>query len=99
MAVTEDSFKGEFPQYATSSRVAQCLAQAEIRVGEAWGELRDEGIKYLTAHLLAIDPLSESATRATAANGAANFGKTTWLTEFERLQACARAGFFGTAGG
>lgn len=100
MTVTRAQFLADFPQFdeADTDLVDAKLAVAVRRVGTAWGDLQDDGIKYLTAHLLAIDPRSETAARAPATAGADNWSKTTYLREFERLRDEARCGFFGTVG-
>lgn len=50
---------GRFPEFALAppSTVAACIAEAEARTpAEVWGSLRDQGVLYLAAHLLAMSP-------------------------------------------
>lgn len=101
MTVTRASFLAAFPVYTNTPTglIDARLAEAQRRVGPLWGDLQDDGVSYLTAHLLAIDPMGESAARSNAMNGALNYGRTTYLVEFERLQSFARCDMFGTVGG
>lgn len=61
MAVTAADFTtgGRFPEFfgAPAASVAACIAEAEARTPEdVWGSLRDQGVLYLAAHLLAMSP-------------------------------------------
>jgi len=98
MTVTRASFLAEFPQFDETDvdLIDAKLATAARRVGTSWGDLQDDGIKYLTAHMLAIDPRGEASARAPSTAGADNWSKTTYLAEFNRLKEEARAGFFGS---
>jgi hypothetical protein len=98
MAVTRAQFLADFPQFdeADVDLVDSRLATAARRVGAAWGDLQDDGIKYLTAHMLALDPRGEASARAPGTAGSDNWSKTTYLVEFERLRDEARSGFFGS---
>lgn len=101
MTVTRASFRANYPVYDNTSDalVDARLADAQLEVGTPWGTFQDAATMLLTAHLLAIDPLGESAARSSAANGADNYGSSTYLKAFERMRATARGGFFGAVGG
>ena len=55
MAVTAATIKALFPEFQSlpAARIDLFIDQAEKRVSsEAWGDTSDDGISYLTAHLL-----------------------------------------------
>ncbi len=57
MAVTPTQFKDEFPEFATLTDpdVQLFIDQAERRTARTnWGVKADDGVKYLTAHLLTM---------------------------------------------
>ncbi len=91
-APTPAEFKVEFAEFRfISDQVVQAkLDAAYRRVGDSWGEVRDDGAKLLAAHLLAMSPLAEPSRKAAGATG-----DTTYLTEFERLRSQVR--IWGTA--
>lgn len=67
MAVTPSSIKLLFPELASvlDDRVSLFIAMAERRVSrDAWGSRADDGVSYLTAHLL-----TQSAAGAKAKAG------------------------------
>lgn len=100
MTVTRASFLAEFGAFSEADPclVDAKLAEAKRRVGSSWGDLQDDGVKYLTAHLLASSPLVEGSALAPGTAGSDNWSKTVYLQEFHRIQSEARAGFFGTVG-
>lgn len=80
-------FKAEYAEFRllTDPVVQAKLDQAYRRVGESWGELRDDGAKLLTAHLLASSPLGEPSSRSV--KGEKDSGsRTSYLDEFQRIQ-------------
>lgn len=83
-APTPSEFKEEFSEFRllTDEVVQAKLDAAYRRVGDSWGELRDDGAKLLAAHLLAISPLGEPSTRGVKTGNAA---RTVYLEEWERM--------------
>lgn len=81
---TPSEFKAEYAEFRLlSDEVVQAkLDAAYRRVGESWGDLRDDGAKLLAAHLLAISPLGEPSTRSVKGPAGA---RTVYLDEFERM--------------
>jgi len=64
VAVTVDIIYTEFPEMARAKRdiVAAKLADAEAMTAqEQFGDLRDQRVKYLTCHLVALAPGGEFA--------------------------------------
>lgn len=88
---TPPEFRAEFPAFRLlSDTVVQAkLDVAYRRVGDSWGALRDDGAKYLAAHLLSVDPMAEPSAKSTRAGN-----RTTYLDEYERMLQQAR--IFGT---
>lgn len=102
MALTVAEFRAQFVAFASSpsdARVQSKLDLAYLRVGDAWGDLRDYGAGYLAAHMIALDPMAENSALAAPANGASNYSASFYLKEYERLRDEARGGFFGAVGG
>lgn len=102
MAVTYSQFVQEYSQFQDPNRkvkVEAALRDAAIKVGTAFGEFQDGGIMLWAAHVLSNDPMAESATLATAMNGANNFGSSRYKVLFDELVASARGGFFGAVSG
>lgn len=93
MPVTPSQFKEEYAEFAGASDalVQAKLDEAYLRVGEPWGPFRDVGAKKLAAHLLWISPLTEPSDRTSPEDTSSDY-----LRDFEKLEATARVGFFGT---
>lgn len=85
-APTPSEFKTEFAEFRLlpDDVVQAKLDAAYRRVGDSWGELRDDGAKLLAAHLLASSPLGEPSNRSVKSAGGAG-GKTVYLEEWERM--------------
>lgn len=59
MPVSAADFVARFPEFtgAGTPLVERCIAEAERRTSDVvWGDLRDDGVRYLAAHLLACSP-------------------------------------------
>ena len=57
--MTAAEFRAIFPAFsrASDALIEERLAQAERRTpGAIWGDLQEDGVKYLAAHLLALEP-------------------------------------------
>lgn len=83
MAVTVQRFLKAFPTFKKSPKelVEQKLLAAGLRVEAAtWGALADQGVMYLTAHLLSDSPDGEQA-RLKKENRV-----TMYLLEFQRMR-------------
>lgn len=63
MPVTVGQIQAEFPEFASTdpALVGFKLADAERLVGLGFGELRDDAVKYLACHLIALTPHGEFA--------------------------------------
>lgn len=63
MTVTVDQIKTEFPEFANtdSALIGFKLAEAERLVDLGLGLQRDDAVKYLTCHLVALMPHGELA--------------------------------------
>jgi hypothetical protein len=88
MAVSAHSFVLAFPQFQDSpvSLVEVKLAEARRRVNTAvWGALADDGVSYLTAHLMTAQPAGESARKAG--------GDGAYFREYERLKRIVAQGY------
>jgi hypothetical protein len=84
-APTPSEFQAEFPEFGLlpEGAVQAKLDAAYRRVGDSWGDLRDDGAKLLAAHLLAISPLGEPSARSVKAAGTS--ARTVYLEEWERM--------------
>lgn len=82
MAVTARQFVLEFPEFADApeSLIEAKLAAAKRRINsDVWGTLEDDGVRYLTAHLLSVHPAGESARKAR------RDGETEYYHEYRRI--------------
>jgi len=82
MAVSVANFQARFPEFASTDTglITLVLAEASAQIETSvWSTRRDEGIKYLTAHLLAISPMGEPARLG------ADKMETIYGKHFERL--------------
>lgn len=95
MAVTVASFRARFPEFGSSdvtpdAVIQTCLDEAEDRTPEdIWGTgvKRDAGVRYLTAHLLAMSPQGRQLKLSTPD------GNSAYLPERRRLQGEVASGF------
>lgn len=82
MAVTVQRFLKAYPDFKNTDYqlVEQKLNQAILRVdSDAFGDLEDEGVMLLTAHLLSISPNGEKARLIKDSN------ETIYHEEYRRL--------------
>jgi len=86
------TFLVSFPEFsdAPTALVDSRLAQATARTdADVWGAERvDDGIYWLTAHLLAISPLARDMKNCCLPNG-----ETTYLAERQRMARAVASGF------
>lgn len=64
MTVSLHTFRDEYPEFRNTAdtEVTRKLARAKNRVrSNIWGDLTDEGVGLLTAHLLALAPAGQNA--------------------------------------
>jgi len=83
MTVTPQNFVTAYPEFRETdyNLVVEKIASAELRVQAAvWGDQRDDGVKLLTAHLIAMSPDGERARLS------ADSSKTLYWDEFDRLR-------------
>jgi gamma-glutamyl:cysteine ligase YbdK (ATP-grasp superfamily) len=90
---TPAEFKAEYAEFrlASDTVVQAKLDAAYRRVGESFGDVRDDAAKLYAAHLIAMSPLAEPSRKSVSEGG----GRTQYLDEFERLAAQVR--IWGTA--
>jgi len=79
MTVTAASLIAEFPEFdldGSNTAIIQAKIDAATLRTDAtvWGTMRDEGIKYLAAHLLALSPFARELKLAND-NGETIYGK------------------------
>ena len=89
MAVTAAQIIAEFPEFADvpTADIDFKLADAVGRINATiWGALTDQGVKYLTCHLLAVSPLGEQAKLET------EDGQTVYFQTYKRLMASVSSG-------
>jgi hypothetical protein len=90
MAVDSALFKIRFPALVTvpDATVDAHLDAARLRTpARVWEDLQDEGVLYLAAHLIVIDPNGIKARLADKS------GRSVYLTERERLERTISSGF------
>lgn len=81
MTVTAAQFLVEFPEFdpedgSSDALVAAKLTAAYLRTNaDVWGDMRDEGAKYLCAHLLALSPFARELKLANK-DGETIYGRT-----------------------
>lgn len=97
MAVDHTTFVAAFPAFKKTARetVEVKIAEAERQIDRAvWGELADDGIGYLAAHLLAMMPGGEHA-RLIPRNAKPVRGEalTTYERQYKRLVKMVASGF------
>lgn len=90
MAIDAATFKGEFPIFARTddALVATKLAHAANRIDQrVWGSKYQDGVFYLAAHLLSVEPNGQNA-RLTSKEGS-----STYFEEYTRLQMIVGFGY------
>jgi len=91
MAVTYASFVIEFPELADAGQplIEAKIAGAELRVGaDVWpASVRDQGVLYRAAHMLALSPYGAQAKMVSKS------GETTYGKQYESLVQEIGAGF------
>ena len=72
MAVTESSFKADFPEFADTATaiITRCISVSELLVSSAaFGDAYDDAVGYMTAHLVTRDPRGEPTAHAYGGGG------------------------------
>ncbi len=97
MAVDFDLFVKRFRAFRKTDRdfVEEKIAEAQRQLSESvWGDLFDDGVGYLAAHLIAMSPGGEHA-RLIPRNAKPVRGEalTTYERQFKRLQRMVASGF------
>lgn len=93
MTVSVSDIRTRFPEFDNSAITSDALItmlidEAETRTpATIWGSKQDAGIRYLTAHLLALSPQARELKLATAD------GSTPYLAERQRLERIVSSGF------
>lgn len=90
MSVEPRDFLARFPEFepAGSTMVSAAIAEAVRGVdAEVWGTKTDDGVRWLTAHLLAITPWGQQARMVS------KDGSTTYSKEHARLVRSVSSGF------
>lgn len=89
MTVTASTLKEAFPEFdgATDAHVTATIALATARCHSAtWGDLRDQGIMYMSCDLLARSPFARDMRLV------AKDGTTVYQETFDQLLAAATCG-------
>jgi hypothetical protein len=84
LALTSNDFKARFPEFSKTdlTLIGAKLAEAERIVHRsAWGPRADDAIANYAAHLIAMNPLGESARHKKRDDG-----RTPYLDTYERLR-------------
>jgi len=86
--VTPAQFRARFREFRNHNdeTVQPRLDEAYRRTGDSWGDSRDDGACWLTAHLIAISPLAEPSSKSVKTSQ----GRTSYLVEWERMLAQVR---------
>lgn len=93
MTITLASFLAEFPEFDPEDGSRDDLVQAKIdaaylRTNAAvWGDMRDEGAKYLAAHMLALSPFARELKLADTS------GETMYLAQRHAMERAVVSGF------
>jgi hypothetical protein len=93
MTVTVASFLAEFEEFDPGDSSRDVLVQAKIDAAslrtnaEVWGDMRDEGIKHLAAHLLALSPYARELKLAN------NDGETIYLAQRRAMEMAVVSGY------
>lgn len=84
MAVTVQNFRNAFEEFRKTDEelIASKLRFARQRINATvWGDIYDQGVMYLAAHLLSVAPAGQN-TKLKPENAA----KTVYWLEYERLR-------------
>lgn len=95
--ISVGELKGRFPEFcdAPDTLVAKVLEEACRRTNETvWGDRFQDGVLYLAAHLLAINPQSRNMAKCCDDKGG-----TTYLRERHKLNCVIASGFRVTGSG
>jgi hypothetical protein len=90
VTVTAASFKVAFPEFVTApdAIVTARIGMAQRRTPAGiWGDLEDDGVSYLTAHLLALAPSARDMRKGEKP------GETMYGRERKILEAIVSSGF------
>lgn len=93
MTVTVAQIRVRFPEFEDSSVTPDALIEMLIDEAESrtpssiWGDKEDAGVRYLTAHLLALSPQARELKLSTPD------GNSNYLPERKRLEAIVASGF------
>ncbi len=90
MAVDFGSFVGDFPEFESAGRslVESKIADAVLDIDTTvWGAKTDIGVKYLTAHILALSPFGQQARLVS------KDGSTTYMKHLKREMRSVTSGF------
>lgn len=95
MAVTAASIQAEFPEFAETDTalITAKIGDATRRISaEIWGNLTDDGVKYLACHLVAMSPLGEQSKLELKSGPDAGKSTTEYWLEYERMRAIVASG-------
>lgn len=93
MTVSVAAFLAEFAEFDPEDGSANVLVQAKLdaaylRTNAAvWGDMRDEGAKYLAAHLLALSPYARQL-KLVSSNG-----ETSYLMQRRAMEMAVVSGY------
>lgn len=92
MTITAAAFLAEFPEFdldGTNLVVVQAkIDAAYLRTNATvWGDMRDEGAKYLAAHLCAISPFARELKLTDTS------GETMYLAQRRAMEGAVVSGF------
>ncbi len=95
MTVSIATFKAHFPEFADARApddlIAAKLDEADNQTNsETWGDLLDQGILYLAAHLLATSPFGQQA-RLASSDATSTYGN-----RYDRLAKSSQVGLLRT---
>lgn len=91
MAVTTTTFLSRFPEFANQEAdvVAGALAEAQrFCDSDVWGDMHDDGVNYLTAHLLAtrIEAIGRQVGAIPNGSSSLGFAGTAYGATYNALQ-------------
>jgi len=97
MAIGVSEFLVRFPEFrnADHSLIDAKLIEARAQIGASvWGDLYDQGVGYLAAHLLSVAPTGQHARLIPAsAKASRDDSLTTYEREYKRLVLVVAHGF------
>lgn len=91
MAVTVQNFKNAFSEYRKTDdeEIKAKIRFAQQRINSSlWGDKYDQGVMYMTAHLLAVAPAGKNAKMKPE-----NMAKTVYWHEYTALKNSVTYGF------